>query len=110
MKLVAHEVILQAVEAVAPVLAKVAKRDRELFEQARDAINSAAMNLEEGAAFNDGNRQRHWAIAAGSAREVRMALQLAAAHGYVASGEIAAADALLDRFGALTWPLRHSKR
>jgi hypothetical protein len=68
------------------------------------------MNLEEGAAFNDGNRQRHWAIAAGSAKEVRMGLQLAAAHGYVARDEIVAADTLLDRFGALTWRLRHPKR
>ena len=110
MNLVAREVILEAVGAIAPVLARVAKRDRELFEQMRDAINSAALNLQEGVAFRDGNRQRHYAVAAGSASEVRMGLQLAVAHGYVARSEIGAADALLDRFGALTWRLRHPKR
>jgi four helix bundle protein len=110
MKLIAQEVILQAVVAIGPVLAKVAKRDRELFEQMRDALNSAGLNLQEGAAFSNGNRQRHYGIAAGSASEVRMALQLAVAHGYVTRDEIAAADALLDRFGALTWRLRHPKR
>ena len=109
MKLIAHEVILQAVRAIAPVLAQIRRKDRELFEQARDARSSAALNLEEGAAHRDGNRKRHWAIAAGSAREVRMALELAVAYGYVSERDVAAGDSLLDRFGALTYRLRFAK-
>ena len=110
MKLIAREVILQAVAAIAPLLGRVKRCDRDLHEQLRRALSSAALNLDEGAGHTDGNRTARYASAAGSAQEVRMALELAAAYGYVGRDEIAAPDALLDRFLALVWRLRHPRR
>ena len=88
----------------------IRKKNRDLYEQAVSALSSAALNLDEGAAQRDGNRRARYATAAGSAREVRMALELAVAYGYVRRDDIAKADALLDRFGALTWRLEHPKK
>jgi four helix bundle protein len=92
------------------VLEAIRRKERELFEQARSALSSAALNLDEGAAQRDGNRRSRYATAAGSAREVRMALELAVAYGYVRRQDAGAADALLDRFGALLWRMEHPKR
>ena len=110
MELIAKQVILEAVRALAPVLRKIQKRDRELHEQMRSALSSAVLNLAEGAALRDGNRRLRYGTAAGSAKEARDGLELAVAYEYVAPGEIATGDALLDRFGALTWRLRYPKR
>jgi four helix bundle protein len=110
MKLIAREVILQAVAAIAPVLPRIKRADRDLHEQLRSALSSAALNLGEGAGHRDGNRDSRYASARGSANEVRMALELAVAYGYVRAGDVGAADALLDRFCALTWRLSHPRR
>ena len=65
--------------------------------------------LSEGAAQRNGNRRMRYESASGSAKEVRMALELAVAYGYVERDEIAVGDALLDRFGAMTYRLRFPK-
>ena len=110
MNFIAREVILQAVKAIVPLLEAIRRKDRELHEQLRSALSSASLNLAEGAAFRDGNRDARYATARGSAREVRDALELAVAYGYVQRDEVAEADGLLDRFGALTWRLTHPRR
>ena len=110
MNFIAREVILQAVRAMRPVMDIVRTKDRELHEQMRSALSSAALNLDEGAAQRHGQQRARYQTAAGSAREVRMGLQLAIAFGYVSGEAAAEADALLDRFGALTWRLQHPKR
>ena len=110
MNFIARDVILQAVRAIAPMLDIIRTKDKDLHEQIRSALSSAALNLDEGTAQRHGQQRARYQTAAGSAREVRMGLELAVAFRYVRPEDVAAADALLDRFGALTWRLQHPKQ
>jgi four helix bundle protein len=110
MNLIARDVILQAVHASAPLLPLIRKHDRDLHDQVRRALQSAALNVGESAYSDDGNRRARLFTAAGSANEARCALQLAVAFGYVSAKEAAEADALLDRSLALLWRLTRGRR
>ncbi len=72
------------IERLRGVVAAVAKRDRSLADQLRRAASSVALNLAEGAGSSGGNRRARFESALGSAQEARVALQVAAAWGYVA--------------------------
>ncbi len=67
-------------------------RDAELRDQANRAARSAALNIAEGAAVGDGNRQKHFRIARGSAIETVAAYDLAEA-----IGETVPVDAVRER-------------
>ncbi len=64
------------------------------------------MNLAEGQRSTKGNRHKHYAIAHGSANEVKAALFVAKAWGWIEHG--ANALAILDRLLALLWKLTHA--
>ena len=64
------------------------------------------LNLAEGQKFEDGNRRKHYAIAQGSANEVKAALDAAEAWGWIAGCD--AERALLDRLLAVLWKLTHA--
>jgi four helix bundle protein len=80
-KLEALEVALQAVEALQPLVAAIARHDRNLASQLRESGSSVPLNLAEGAGRQGGDRLHHYRIAAGSAREVRTTLRVAVASG-----------------------------
>ena len=52
-------------------------RDRELSQQLHRAVRSVVLNIAEGRTGRGKNRQRHFSIALGSAREVHACLELA---------------------------------
>lgn len=109
-KFEAFQVALQMVRALSSVLPRIQRHDRKLAEQIRQAADSAAANLAEGAHRRGGDRPHHYSIAGGSAAEVHTHLAVAAAWGYLAQGEGDAAAELADRLAAICWRLCHPKR
>jgi len=102
---IAQDVSYQLIEALAPIVPTVARHDRDLADQLRRAASSVALNLAEGSRSKGGNKQKHFAIAHGSANEVRAALNVARCWGWLP--EAAAAFTVLDRLLALLWKLTH---
>ncbi len=99
------EVAIQAIETLRPVVARIRQRDRDLGEQVRRALSSVALNIGEGNRSEGGNRVSRFSTAAGSNAEVRAALRVAIAWGYVGGTEVAAGEQLLDRIAAMLYRL-----
>lgn len=104
---IAYEVSLELITRLRPIVPVIEQHDPNLADQIRRAGSSVVLNLAEGNKSAKGNRQRHFAIAHGSASEVRAALQTAVAWGWI--DEAIAAPAVLDRLMALLWRLRHPR-
>src|SRR4051812_19069529 len=105
--LVAQKVAIEVITVIRPLVPAIAKQDRDLADQLRRAASSVVLNLAEGTESAKGNRQKHYAIAHGSASEVRAALQTAVAWGWI-DAEMAAPEAL-DRLMGLLWGLTHPR-
>ena len=101
----ALEVSFLLVEAVVSLLAAIERRNRDLADQILRASTSVSLNLAEGQRSMGGNRGKHYAIAHGSANEVKAGLRLAIALGYIDRGAAQQALHLLDRQLALLWKL-----
>ena len=106
----AKEMAKAIVVEIVPVLAAIRKRDAELWDQAYRAAKSMALNTAEGGKRTGKDRNYHFSIAAGSADELKTALEIAAAFGHVAAGKIQVALGLIDRELAMLWRLRNPKR
>ena len=102
---IAHDVSLQLIESLASVVPLIAREDRDLANQLRRAASSVSLNLAEGSRSKGGNKQKHFAIAHGSANEVKAALQVALAWGWLRDATHPLA--VLDRLLALLWRLTH---
>jgi len=87
------------------VIETVRRRDRGLADQMRRAAQSVLLNIAEGRGSKDGNAKLRFATACGSAKEVRAALTIAGAWGYVPAGSVAHLDERLDQVCAITWTL-----
>ena len=72
----AYDAALAMVAALRPVLEPLAKGDRALADQVRRAASSVALNLAEGNRRTGQDRLQFFRIAAGSAAEVRAALEV----------------------------------
>ena len=101
----AKRVMLELIEALTPVEAAIRRHDRDLADQLHRAASSTLLNLGEGSRSDKGNRHKHFALANGSAGEVKSALQLARAWRWVTGAE--PQFALLDRVLAMLWKLTH---
>jgi len=97
----ALEVAIAAIQVLRPVVARIRQRDRDLGEQLRRALSSAALNVAEGNSNEGGTRLSRFSTAAGSNSEARAALRVAVAWGYVEAAHIQAGEALLDRLAGL---------
>jgi len=96
-RLIVLDVAIEAIATARPLVARIRRYDRDLGEQLRRALSSAALNIGEGGHSEGGNRISRFSTAAGSAAEARAGLRVAAAWGYVEADEVEAIDALLDR-------------
>jgi len=103
--LVAYEVSKQLIPVLAPIATKIERSDRDLADQLRRAATSVVLNLGEGARSMKGNKPKHFAIAHGSAAEVRAALDAAMGWGWIERS--AAAEQLVDHLLRLLWGLTH---
>lgn len=104
-RFVALDVSFQLIEALAPIVPVIARQDRDLADQLRRAATSISLNLAEGSRSQKGNRQKHFCLAHGSASEVKAALCVARAWGWLDGDDRALA--VLDRLLALLWRLTH---
>ena len=98
---------LRVVRQLAPLVREISRCDADLADQLRRAATSICLNLNEGNASQGGNRKKHFYLALGSTREVRGALAVAEAWGYIAN--VASLDRELDIIGAMTWRLIGSR-
>ncbi len=96
----AQFVVIDLVGHLRPI---VSQCEASLADQLRRAANSTALNIAEADGRTGRDRANRFRIARGSALEVRAAVRLAVAWGYVAEAE--AAEALLDRLAAMLWRL-----
>lgn len=110
MSLVVHQVTLEAIATLRPLLPRIQRHDRNLASQLRDAASSAALNIGEAEYSDPGTRRARLHTAAGSANETRSALAVSIAWGYVTAAEAEAALALLDRVVRMLWGLLHGRR
>ena len=105
MPFIAYEKAKRAVEALGPVVRKVKQHDRDLANQLQRAGSSVLLNLAEGAGTDGGRRTASYRIAAGSAAEVRAALDVAQAWGYIGCAQVDGVEAHLDQVRAILWRL-----
>ena len=101
----ASELSFDAIRNLKPVLPRIRAADAELADQIRRAAQSLALNLEEGTWKFGRDRVNRYRIAAGSGSEVRGALRVAEALGYVDGRDIAETVRLLDQVLAILWKI-----
>jgi four helix bundle protein len=106
--LVAYEVALDLVRALRPVVGQLRNFSSEAADQVERAASSIVLNLAEGDRRHGRDPRRFFAMAHGSAGEIRGALDLADAWGWQV--ESSQARALLDRELGLLWGLTHRNR
>ncbi len=102
-RFLAYDRALEAVRLVRAPLERIRRANRSLADQITRAATSVVLNLGEGAERRGADRAHFYRIAAGSAAEVRSALEAAEALGFVEAAEIAAA---WDRFDHVVRILR----
>ena len=103
----ALEVSYLVIKAVRPLVAIVERNNRDLADQILRAATSVSLNLAEGQRSAKGNRGTHYAIAHGSANEVKAGIRLAIALGIIEEAAAHASLRVLDRQLALLWRLNH---
>jgi four helix bundle protein len=108
-KFQAYDVSLSLIPVLKGLVSAIALQDRSLADQIRRAGSSIPLNISEGARRQGKDRTHAYRIAAGSAAEVRAALSVAHAWGYIDSSRAQQADEILDRILALLWRLTHTR-
>lgn len=101
----ASELAFEAAGGLRPAVDAIKPQDAELASQLRRAAWSMVLNLEEGTWKAGRDRTNRYRIAAGSASEVRAALRLAVAFGYVQAEAVQPTLELLDRVLAILWKI-----
>ena len=104
---IAYEVSIQLITSLRELVPVVERSDRDLADQMRRAASSVVLNLAEGQRSAKGNKHKHYAIAHGSANEVKAAIELARAWGSI--DEARAPIEILDRLLAILWRLTHPR-
>src|SRR5262245_30493233 len=106
--LVAYTVALDLIRALRPVVVQLRKHSPDAADQVERAASSIVHNLAEGDRRNGRDPRRFFDMAHGSAGEIRGALDVADAWGWLVDAD--QARALLDRELALLWGLTRRSR
>ena len=101
----AFTVSIELIKALRPLVDKIQAHDSAQAIQVRKAASSVAHNLAEGRRRVGRDRLHHFRISAGSAGEVKAALLVGQAWGWI--DDAAAALSLVDRLSAMCWRLSH---
>ena len=102
-----HEIALQVVAELAPLMPRIARQDRNLAQQLRRAATSIVLNIAEGEHSDPGTGRSRFQSAAGSASETRAAIRIATAWRYVTPKQAESCLDRLDRVLAMLWKLTH---
>ena len=78
-----HDVMLDAIFTMRPVVRAIEGCDRDLASQLKRAASSVVLNIAEGSGSAGGVRKQRYRAALGSAREAWSCLLVAKAAGYV---------------------------
>jgi four helix bundle protein len=101
----ALEVSYLVIKSIRPLLPRVERGNRDLADQILRAATSVSLNLAEGQRSAKGNRMKHYAIAHGSANEVKAGVKLAVALGLIDEPLAASSLEILERQLRLLWRL-----
>ena len=104
-RLDAYRVALQLVSFMQPLIARIARHDKDLAHQMRRSLPSIAHNLCEGLRRTGHDRAHLLTVALGSAEELRVGIDIAAAIGILTTDEAQTADQLADRICAMLFRL-----
>src|SRR5205085_2083642 len=99
----ALEMSLKILEVLVPIEARVRRKNLDLAKQIASAAESISLNLGEGRARRDGDRRRHYEMAAGSASELTTALRVAVAKRILTEREREPVELVLDRVRAMLY-------
>jgi four helix bundle protein len=105
-----HDVALELIGSLKPIVSIIARHDRSLAEQIKRSGSGIALALGEGAYSRKGNQPARFQEALASAGETRTALRVALAWGYMSEAQTENAFVLLDRVIGMCWRLTHPKR
>jgi len=108
-KLHVIEVALEAAGTAIVLVEQLPSKYRSLADQVIRSASSVPANLAEGRGRSGRDRQYHFRIALGSAREVDVHLRLIQAISSVDRQESQKAIELFDRVRAMTWRLMHPR-
>ena len=109
-RFIALSVTIEVVRELRPVVVALKRIDKDLANQIHRAASSVALNLGEGSKRTGGDRLHSFRIAAGSAAEVRAALEVADAWGHLGTRDMKTLLDLLDRQAALLYRLLQPPR
>jgi four helix bundle protein len=84
----ALEVTLKFLDQLGPIETWIRRNSASLGSQLGRASESIALDLAEGRSRRDGEKRRHYEMAAGSAAEATAALRIALARRYIAADEV----------------------
>jgi four helix bundle protein len=78
-----HDVMLDAITTMRPMVRVIERNDRDLASQLKRAASSVVLNIAEGSGSFGGVRTQRYRTALGSARETLACLLVAERFGYV---------------------------
>jgi len=96
---------LSFVAALRPLVEKIARHDRDLARQTRNAANSVGLNVAEGLGSEGGNMRVHIERARGSLLEAVVALRLGQEWRYVSKADVDAIASIADSLAARLYGL-----
>ena len=105
--LVAYSKALEAAGTAIKLVVRVPAPLKSIADQLIRSASSVPANLAEGHGRFGRDRQHHWRIAYGSAKEVDSHLRLLVVAGVIDSDRAVAALRLFDEVRAMTWRLLH---
>ena len=80
-----YENSLNVVRLVRSSVGLIGRQDPDLANQLKRAVSSVVLNIAEGSYSRGRNREKHYAIALGSAKETKACLEVAQAFEYIGS-------------------------
>ena len=107
MSLIVHEVALELIAELRPLVPAISRHDSSLAKQLRRCASSVVLNIAEGEYSDPGTKRARFHSAAGSASETRAVLRVAIGWRYVAEEQVRACLALLERVLGMLWRLTH---
>ena len=107
---IARHIALDLIRSLLQPIGQIARHDRALAQQLRNAGSSVHLNLAEGNHRVGRDRMHFFRIAAGSAAEVRAVLEVAIAWQYIDEESAAETLRYVDRELGLLWGLTHRRR
>jgi len=105
MRFFAHELSLDIIRQLRPLVRILRHSDRDLARQIVKAASSASLNIPEGNRREGKDRKYHFRVAAGSTAETRSALLVSIAWGFLEQAQTETVLDKLDHLLAILWKL-----